>query len=281
MRSSHNVTLFWFREDLRLSDNPGLFEAAKNGPVLPIYILEDTPSLSFRMGSASKWWLDHSLRMLNTSLDGKLNVYKGCSKEILLKIIQENQVGAVYWNISYTPCHLKNDNEIKSALAKKGIECKSFNASLLWDPSKILKKDRSYYKIFTPFYRKGCLQAPPPRTPLPKPDRLSCVKDEYNQTVLSDLKLLPDKKWYQSLEACWEVGEKAAQKKRDIFLDQHLRGYKEGRNYPRLSHTSRLSPHLHFGEISPNQLWYAVQEKSMVHGLDNDMDCFLSEWIFS
>ncbi len=277
MKSPHKITLFWFREDLRLSDNPGLFEAAKNGSVLPVYILDEASSLSFKMGSASKWWLDHSLRLLNKSLDGKLNVYKGRSKDVILKISQENQIDAVYWNTSYTPWHLENDEEIKVILEKKGIECKSFNASLLWEPSKILKTDRSYYRVFTPFYRKGCLQAPPPRTPLPKPDRLFCIKDEHNQTSLSDLNLLPAKKWYQSLESCWKIGEKAAQNKLEIFLDQHLKGYKEGRNYPSLSHTSRLSPHLHFGEISPNQIWYEVQTKSMHENLEKDMDCFLSE----
>ena len=95
------ITIFWFRQDLRISDNPGLFEAAKNGLVLPVYLFDDELAADFRLGSASKWWLHHSLQSLDKSLDNKLNFYVGDSKTILSKIIKENNIGAVYWNRCY------------------------------------------------------------------------------------------------------------------------------------------------------------------------------------
>ena len=271
------IILFWFRQDLRLSDNPGLFEAAKKGRITPIYILDDESPGRFKMGSASRWWLHHSLADLNKSLQGKLNIYVGSSREIILKISQENPIDEVYWNRGYTPWEIKNEEDIEAPLKALKIECQSFKASLLWEPGEILKKDKSFYKVYTPFYRKGCLQASPPRTPLPPPERLSLVKDGKNTTRLSDLNLLSVKKEDQSLGSFWEVGEKAAHQKLEDFLEQGLRGYKEGRNYPSQSHTSRLSPHLHFGEISPNQVWYGAQIHGLNGGLDGDTDSFLSE----
>ena len=168
------ITIFWFRQDLRISDNPGLFEAAKNGLVLPVYLFDDELAADFRLGSASKWWLHHSLQSLDKSLDNKLNFYVGDSKTILSKIIKENNIGAVYWNRCYEPWRIKADNEIKQSLE---IECKSFNGSLLWEPWEILKADKSSYKVFTPFYRNGCLRASEPRKPLPKPQKLSLLKN--------------------------------------------------------------------------------------------------------
>ena len=275
------INLFWFRGDLRLSDNPGLFEASKNAIVMPVYILEEDTRDPFKMGSASKWWLNKSLTILDKDLGNSLNIYKGNPKEILLDITQKNNIEDVYWNTCYTPSYLRSDAEIKESLKDKGINSYCFNASLLWDPSEILKKEGSSYKVFTPFYQKGCLSAPPPRRPLPTPEGLTLTKDNRNSTKLSDLNLLPDKKWYHSLNFHWKIGEKAAQDKLENFLDQGLKGYKEGRNYPAQYHTSKLSPHLHFGEISPNQVWYAVQSKSLYYGgdkgIDNDIESFLSE----
>ncbi len=274
---SSKITIFWFRQDLRISDNPGLFEAAKNGKVLPIYILDDLEAESFKMGSASRLWLHHSLNALNECLSNSLNVYVGNSKEVLLKILQNTSADAVYWNRCYEPWRIKNDSSIKEALKKKDIECKSFNGSLLWEPWEILKKDNTPYKVFTPFYTRGCLQAVAPRIPIPKPENLKLVKDIQNNTSIENLNLLPSVKWNKSIESCWEIGEKAAQEKLINFADNGLKNYKENRNYPFKKNVSRLSPHLHFGEISPNQAWYSAQIKNMNQGYTADVDCFLSE----
>jgi deoxyribodipyrimidine photo-lyase len=270
------LTIFWFRQDLRVSDNPGLFETARNGTVLPIYILDDANAAEFKMGGASRWWLHHSLNSLNESLDGKLNVYLGSAKEQLLHIIKTNNVSAVYWNRCYEPSRIRDDTEIKAELIKLGIECKSFNGSLLWEPWDILKKDNTYYKVFTPFYRNGCLSAKPPRAPLPKPENITYIKDDKSKAI-NDLKLLPTIPWDQKMRSHWEIGEDAAHKKLHVFLENGLANYKEYRNHPSKPNTSRLSPHLHFGEISPNQAWHAAQHYGHSHSIENDLDCFLSE----
>ncbi len=270
-------TIFWFRQDLRISDNPGLFEAAKEGVVLPVYILDDETPKQFKMGSASRWWLHHSLNALDQSLGGKLNVYIGNSYDVLIKLLKTNNMEAVYWNRCYEPWRIASDSLIKVELKNKNIECKSFNGSLLWEPWEVLKKDSAPYKVFTPFYTNGCLQTSPPRRPLPKIETLKLVKDQHNQIILKNLGLLPTIGWDKQMESSWQIGEHAAQSRLINFLENDLNGYKEGRNYPFKTNTSRLSPHLHFGEISPNQAWYSVQSKGETEGYTKDSDIFLKE----
>lgn len=267
------TTIFWFRQDLRISDNPGLFEAAKNGLVMPIYILDDKS----QMGAASKWWLHNSLHHLNKSLDNKLNVYSGNPKDIIFKIVEENNINSVYWNRCYEPDRIELDTEIKKLLKGKDIECKSFNGSVLWEPWDILKNDKTPYKIYTYFYRKGCLTSQPPRETLPKPSSLELIQDTNNKTTIDELKLLPAIKWFTKLEKKWVVGEKSAQEKLEKFLNEGLEGYKEKRNFPAKRNVSNLSPHLHFGEISPNQIWQEAQNHLKPRDYPNDLDCFLSE----
>jgi deoxyribodipyrimidine photo-lyase len=270
-------TIFCFRQDLRLSDNPGLLEAAKNGSVMPIYILDDDSAGMFKMGSASRWWLHHSLDSLNNALNNNLNLYVGRSEEILLRIIKENNISAVYWNRCYEPWRVRDDTTIKSSLKNQNIDCHSFNGSLLWEPWEILKKDKTPYKVYTPFYRNGCLQGSSPRVPLAKPDKLKLLKDLSNKNTLENLNLLPNKKWHKKIEPHWHIGEEAAQQKLITFLDNGLLGYKEKRNYPDKSNISKLSPHLHFGEVSPNQVWHSVQTQGLASSWFTDVDCFLSE----
>lgn len=269
--------IFWFRQDLRISDNPGLFEAIKNGVVLPIYILDDASGGEFKMGEASRWWLHHSLKSLNQSLDNNLNLYIGDAQKILLKIIKENDIAGVYWNRCYEPGRIRNDALIKEKLKQMDIVCQSFNGSLLWEPWTVLKKDKTPYKVFTPFYRHGCLQAPVPRQPLIKPKKMIFMRDPHNKNDIAKLKLLPKINWYTQMAKVWEVGEKAAQKKLSDFLHDGLIDYKEGRNFPSKQKTSRLSPHLHFGEISPHQVWYAAETQGRLIADSSDVEHFLSE----
>lgn len=268
------ITIFWFRQDLRISDNPGLVAAAENGLVMPIYIFEDKDSHIHSLGGASKWWLYHSLNKLNKSLCKKLNLYIGNPQEIILKIIKQHNISSVYWNRCYEPYRIQMDSAIKQELTAINIECKSFNGSLLWEPWDILKKDSTYYKVFTYFYRNGCLQAKAPRVPLPIPKKLNVLRDNFNKCTIEHFKLLSVIKWYKNVEAVWQVGENVAQEKLVNFLNNYLSGYKEGRNYPDQPHISKLSPHLHFGEISPNQVWYAAKNHDK---FNKDLDHFLSE----
>ena len=124
----NQITIFWFRRDLRISDNSGLLAALQNGLVMPIYIFDDNDPNPFKIGGASKWWLHHSLHNLNKLLDNKLNVYLGDPKTTILKIIKKHQVNSVYWNRCYDPYSIKNDTTIKSTLHSMNIDCKSFNS---------------------------------------------------------------------------------------------------------------------------------------------------------
>ncbi|MCB1110326.1 MAG: deoxyribodipyrimidine photo-lyase [Chlamydiia bacterium] len=242
-------SIFWFRQDLRLRDNPGLIEAAKQGSVLPIYILDD----KHQMGEASRWWLHHSLQELSKSLNEKLVLFKGDPLTILRKLIASEGIGAVYWNRCYEPWKIKRDQKIKEALKKEGIEVQSFKASLLWEPWEIHKS----YKVFTPFYQKGCLALPPPRDPLLKPSQIALLQTTQGET----LELLPKKNWGDKLKNEWKIGEEAAHHRLATFLQEGLPYYKGGRDFPACPYVSRLSPHLHFGEISPYTLWDALKKE--------------------
>jgi len=270
------ISVLWFRQDLRISDNIALLEAVKSGRVMPVYILDEVTLSEFKMGRSARWWLHQSLIKLNKSLDGKLNLYVGRSKDILLKIAANHAVSAVYWNKCYEPWRLQNDAEIAQQLAVMDIKCESFNSSLLWQPQDIAKDDGTSYKVFTHFYRK-CLQKASPRYAMQAPSEMVLVKDEHNQCKLEDLNLLPESDYGKALDGVWEVGESAAQNKLNDFLDNHFLGYKVNRDYPCKSGCSRLSPHLHFGEISPHQIWHAAKTKALINEWAEDLDCFAKE----
>lgn len=265
--------IHWFRQDLRLEDNPSFYEASLSGDVLPIYILDDVNSGDAKMGGASRWWLHHSLSSLNESLEGNLHVFAGNPQDVLGKIVKENAIDAVYWNRCYEPWRIDRDKKIKTALSNQGVEVQSFNGSLLWEPWEILKQDGTPYRVFTPFYRRGCLAATPPREPLPVPDALSFVTSCKTQPSIDSLALLPQIPWDKEMANTWDVGEKAACDRLMGFIDDGLSHYKEGRDFPAQNNVSRLSAHLHFGEISPNQAWYAVRQS----GMNSNVDHFCSE----
>ncbi len=270
----------WFRQDLRLSDNPAFTEACASGaPVIPVYILDDESSADWKMGRASRAWLSRSLGSLNTSLTERLIVRKGAALDVLHDIIRETQATHVFWNRCYEPWRVSRDKIIKETLGRENVLCQSSNGSLLWEPWDIEKSDGTPYRVFTPFYRRGCLSAPPPRVPLPTPAN---IRDTlYNATIRSDniAPFLEPKKltWHQGMLAHWQIGEVAAQKRLGAFLNDGLRGYKEGRNYPAKNNVSRLSPHLHFGEISPHQVWHVAQSIAVDEKLETDVDCLCSE----
>jgi len=266
------IAIHWFRQDLRLNDNKSLFEASKHKNVLPIYILDDCNSKEFRIGSASRLWLHYSLKSLNKSLDGKLSVYSGNPEDILKDISNRYEVEAIYWNRCYEPWRIKRDSEIKANLKKCEIEVDTFNSSLLWEPWSIKKDDGTPYKVFTPFYRKGCLNAEKPSSPISKPKDVSFLFDQH-QIGIDKLNLLPSKGWGNKVKSFWNIGEEAAHKRFDQFIEEGLSSYKEGRNVPSKPYVSRLSPHIHFGEISSNQLWYSVRSI----GDDKNIEHFCSE----
>ena len=162
---SKGIAIHWFRQDLRLTDNLSLEKAAEFDAVLPIYILDDENSQEFKMGSASRWWLHHSLQSLNESLDSKLSIYNQNPKNVIKKLLEKYDVKAVFWNRCYEPWRIDRDIDIKAYLDDKKIENKSFNSHLLWEPWNISKDDGTPYRVFTPYFKKGCLNAEEPRLP--------------------------------------------------------------------------------------------------------------------
>lgn len=277
MDTNEDIIIFWFRQDLRIVDNPGLSKSLKSDKVLPIYILDDTNSNDFAMGAASRWWLHNSLRELNKNLDNKLSLYKGDPLEILESLSSRFNIKGIFWNRCYEPWRIERDKKIKSKFIEKDIIVETFNSALLWEPWEILKSDNTPYKVFTPYYRKGCLMSEAPRKPLSAPNLNTLFEDKENILQLDDLNLLPRIKWYKEMEKLWEPGEKGAHKKLESFLSDGLLGYKEGRNFPSKKNVSQLSAHMHFGEISPNQVWHRAKLKKDLPGIEKDLDHFLSE----
>ena len=253
------MEIVWFRQDLRVLDNPALSAAANNGAVLPIYILDDINAESHKMGSASRVWLYHALQSLNSILKGNLKVFSGDAKKIILSLCEKYDIEVVRWNRCYEPWRIARDQKIKKNLNQINIEAKSYNGSLLWEPWDVLKSDGTPYKVFTPYFRKGCLKADSPRALITKPKRINFYEKNIATAItIEDLNLLPKIRWNQSIEINWSISEADAREKLTKFLKEGILDYKEGRNFPSKQCVSRLSPYLHFGQISPHQIWFAL-----------------------
>lgn len=270
------VNLVWFRQDLRRTDNPALWHAARAGAVVPIFILEDDDAGSWAAGAASRWWLHHSLQALNRSLDGKLQIFAGSAEKILADLVARWHVDAIYWNRCYEPWRVSRDRALKADLQQHCV-VNSYNGSLLWEPWQVSKQDGSPYRVFTPYYRKGCLDAEPPRLPLAAPDALDFAAVDSAGVALDSLALLPELDWDSGFPALWSPGETGAADRLQQFLRGAVEDYRRGRDVPGQEATSRLSPHLHFGELSPNQVWHAAQHQLQQRGGDDNLDSFLSE----
>jgi deoxyribodipyrimidine photo-lyase len=271
------ISIHWFRQDLRLKDNPSLFNASKYKKILPIYILDDFNSEDYRIGAASRWWLHNSLLSLKKKLNNNLSVYIGNPIEIFQYLINKYDIQEVCWNRCYEPWRIDRDINIKSFFKSLGVKVTTSNGSLLWEPWEVLKDDLTPYRVFTPFYKKACLKSESPRIPIASPDFQEIIRDSDGSSNLNDIKLLPSNNWYQEIESIWNPGEDQASKKLSSFLEDGISDYKEGRNFPSKNNVSQLSPYLHFGEISPNQVWYASQSENIEEVREENITHFLSE----
>ncbi len=272
--------IVWFRQDLRLDDNPALVAAVQQGAVLPVYILDDEQSGNWRNGAAGRWWLHRSLQQLGQQLEGQLRFFSGNAGDILQHLVRAVGAQRVFWNRCYEPWRTARDRRIKEDLNRSGIEVKSFNASLLWEPWEILKADGTPYKVFTPYYRKGCLGGNTPRPPVEsRPlQRFYSSANISGSCSLDEFGLLPSAGWYKKLEQYWQPGEAGARQRLNEFVADGLDGYRQARDFPALEQTSRLSPHLHFGEISPHQIRQTLSTTAATEKVPHDdLDHFLSE----
>jgi deoxyribodipyrimidine photo-lyase len=256
------TTLLWFRRDLRLADNPALDAAVAIGlPVIPVYICDDADAGEWSPGGASRWWLHGSLSALSSELEArgnKLILKTGPAEAVINELISETGATSVYWNRRYEPWAIRRDEKVKTALKGKGIEARSFNAGLLREPWAITTQKGEPYKVFTPFW-KALRASGEPDQLKPAPQRIPAPNDFVKSDDLNSWGLLPTKPdWASGLRDAWTPGEDAAQSRLHDFTDAAVFDYQDKRNLPGVSGTSRLSPHLHFGEIGPRQIWHTV-----------------------
>lgn len=241
-----------FRQDLRLNDNPALTYACHTGcPIIPLYILDDSQAGKWKIGGASRWWLHHSLLSLDNSLREKgsqLYLYKGKTADILSRLIQKYNVSALFFNRCYEPYAIQLEQQLQKLIHSEG-----YNGSLLFEPWEIVNKQNQPFKVFTPFWNR-CLDVQSIDASFPEPKGFVTKKIE--SATLDSLQLLPrHSDWTKKLQPYWQIGEKAAYLKLEKFLSQSLEDYDHDRDFPSLNTTSSLSPHLHFGEISPRQIF--------------------------
>lgn len=278
---SLSPVIVWFREDLRLADNPALHWASANGkPLVCVYIRESGETAPRPLGGAARWWLDKSLHALSEALQargGRLVLRSGDARAVIPALVKETGADSVAWNRRYAQPERDGDAALKVLLRGQGIECQSFNARLLVEPWELKTSSGGWYRVFTPYWR--ALQAHYRPAPfLPAPDRIACA--EAGSEQLKDWKLHPSgPDWSGGMAESWEPGEAGAMKRLDAFLDGPVRRYAASRNLPGLSDgTSRLSPHLRFGEIGPAQVWRAVHARLAAHSADEtSARVFLSE----
>ncbi|GEQ97590.1 deoxyribodipyrimidine photo-lyase [Iodidimonas gelatinilytica] len=253
--------ILWFRQDLRLSDHVALMTAVhEKAPILPVFILDDRLEVkgSWAMGAASRWWLHHSLKTLDHSLrrlGSRLVLRKGCAKTILIELCNSFGAQAVFASHMIEPEAQKRDKCVADALA---VPMRLFEGACLYPPGEIRTRQGGIYQVFTPFW-KAILARPDPPAPLASPDHLFVPKVWPESAALDDLALLPRHDWASGLDAHWDVGEKAAHKRLAAFLEDDISAYIQARDRPDRAGTSGLSPHVHFGEISPRQLWHRAQ----------------------
>lgn len=246
-------TVHWFRQDLRLSDNPGLLAAARAGSVIPLFILDETDR---QIGGASKWWLHHSLDRLSQAL-GAMVIMRGDPKSLIPALMRETGAQAITWNRVYEPHAVNRDGAIKKALKNDGYEVHSFPGSVIYEPWEVQTGSGGPYKVYTPFWRAVQQKGFPAPAPFVQPE---LTADLPASLSVDGLGLLPGKpNWAVGWEQLWEPGEAGAHQQFEHFIKTGLDGYGELRNRPDLPKVSRLSPHIHFGEISPRQLMAKTQ----------------------
>ncbi len=244
--------LYWYRFDLRITDNPALSTAVNECDELAIiYILDKNNAGEWEIGSASKWWLHYSLAALHKQLvkrDSILQFFIGDSNSTLLKICEKFKINSVYWNRTYEPNLIIRDKEIKKCLTGINVKVKSFNSTLFYEPWDSLKNDGTPYKVFTPFWKHIQKKGLPSNiykniNSFPRTLNISAVD-------LDSYELLPRSNWADGLKSNWKPGELGAKQRFKIFKETALNTYSDARDFPSKPMTSKLSPHLHFGEIS-------------------------------
>jgi deoxyribodipyrimidine photo-lyase len=253
-------TLYWFRRDLRLADNAGFLAAAAAGPVVPVFIWAPEEDGDWPAGAASRWWLHHSLAGLAAALDRRgvtLVLRRGWSHEELTAIARDTGAHGVYFERSYEPAALTRDADVERRLSEAGLSVRAFTGALLTDPAAVRTKEGRPFRVFTPFWRAAgtAVRVPPAASP---PARLTPPDKQPHSLKLADLEMLPRADWAAGFHEHWQPGEEGAARALRALLGERVKAYPQQRDYPAIVGTSRLSPHLHFGEISVAAVWRAL-----------------------
>ncbi len=273
--------VYWFRQDLRIKDNQALTAAANTGrPIICVYILDENKNNHWPNGEASLWWLHHSLNQLSDTLNSlniKLILRRGSVIEELDNIIQTSGAESLYFTKQYEPYSSELETQINHHFCDK-IDIQKFQGYLLYEPEDIRSGKNEPYKVFTPFYR-CCLKTYKPNLPLSAPKSLTPYKNIIASNKLDDWELLPKKlNWANKFNTYWTPGEDGAHLNLKEFIKHAADKYEVLRNRPDVVGTSRLSPHMHFGEISPRQIWTAIKNSQKIQ--EHNGEVFLRQLIW-
>jgi len=253
----NSPVIVWLRRDLRLSDQPAIAEAARKGPVIPVYVLDDETPRHRAMGGASRWWLHHSLASLDAELrekGSKLILRRGKSEDVLAQLAEETGAKEIHALHHYEPWWRNSEK----AVAKHTQLC-LHHGNYLAPAGSVTTGTGGLYKIYTPFWRTLRERLPPPQ-PERRPQVIAAPASWPRSDSLKDWALLPTKPdWAGGMRDTWEPGEAGAKKRLQTFVEE-ASSYEGQRNLPGVEGTSMLSPHLHFGEISPAQIWHMVAD---------------------
>lgn len=294
MPNSTQPTIYWFRRDLRLQDNPALHWAVeRKEPVICLYIHDNQTQNHNSYGEAAQWWLHHSLDSLQNGLKlagNRLRLFSGSPEKILVNLAAQANAKAITWNRRYEPASIELDKHLKSLLTRKGLTVQTTAGNLCHEPWQVGKIDRSAsnrqsvadatlpYRVFTAYWRASLKQKSIQVTPSVK-EIPGLDKKFSGEKNLKELDLLPDLPWADQFSSHWQPGEKSAGKILRAFVKKEIKEYDTSRDLPALSGTSRLSPHLAFGEITPRQINAVVARrlKNKTLTADENTETFLKE----
>jgi len=274
MSDTRAPVLVWFRSDLRLADHPALALARDSGSaVIPVFIWAPEEEGRWAPGGASRWWLHHSLESLDEgfrAIGSRLIIRRGGSLDTLRTLVKKTGARRVIWGRRYEPEIIARDTRIKEALRSEGIEAESVNTALLHEPWKVQNQAGRPFQVFTPFWR-SCQSGADPDLPIPAPTALRAPGSWPVSEAVGSLGLLPRIPWDSGFRTVWRPGEAGARANVERFVGQAVFEYTEERNRPDRTGTSRLSPHLHFGEIGPRQVWHAVRASAERAGVPREV----------
>ncbi len=277
--------IVWFRSDLRLADNRALTAAVATGaPLVLVYVLDDDTPGPWKLGSASRWWLDKSLTSLAQALEQRgatLTLRRGSAELELPRLITETKATAIYFTRAYEPWASALEERLKVKFDSAGVAFKRYGGNLLREPDELRTKTGDVYKVYTPFWKALSANFAPPK-PLPAPNEIRALAMSPKSERLESWHLHPAKPdWSAGFSDTWQPGETGAHEKLSGFLQSALTGYREDRNVPGKPGTSRLSPHLHFGEITPGQCWTAATKAASSNkAASSGLETFLKEIVW-